>query len=314
MVDPNEAPKQAPAMSLATLRAIEEIATNKSVTPYKRAYADGIFLMIYASLRFSDVQRIRSFECNEDAVHGTLLNCKTKKQHGQHWPWACPQEGITGSREWAEPLVDMRTAYRKINGAEPTFTFMRLGRLWQLVPADAAPYATTRRKLALICVALGDTEGETYTIHSPKNLLPTAANQLKFDKRELNIMGHWSSTSKMPERYDRSACANELLLRNTVIHRMREGWNIAPAPQLPGTVTDTNRIGRDKGIELAVGETAADVVPTKTDSVLKAEESQPLTQREAESSESSVLGDKSVEDTQVVPTNERMTRMCGRLS
>ena len=48
----------------------------------------------------------------------------------------------------------------------------------------------------------------------------------------------------------------------------------------------------------------ADVVPTKTDSVLKAEDSQPLTQRAGESSESSVLGDKSVEDTQVLPTND----------
>ena len=155
-------------------------------------------------------------------------------------------EGITGSRERAQPLVDMRAAYRKINGAEPTFAFMRLDLLWQLVAADAAPYATTRRKLALICVALGDPEGEKYTPHSPKNLLPTAANQLKFDQRELNIIGHWSSTSKMPGRYDRSACANELLLRNTVIHRMREGWNIAPAFHLPETVNDINRIGRDK--------------------------------------------------------------------
>ena len=90
MVDSDESPKQAPSMSLATLRAIEEIATNKSATPYKRAFAAGILLMTYASLRFSDVQRIRSFECNEDAVHGTLLICKTKKQHGQHWPWASP--------------------------------------------------------------------------------------------------------------------------------------------------------------------------------------------------------------------------------
>ena len=87
-------------------------------------------------------------------------------------------------------------------------------------------------------MALGDPEGEKYTLHSPKNLLPTAANQLKFDQRELNIIGHWSSTSKMPERYDRSACANELLLRNTVIHRVREGWNIAPACHLPETAND----------------------------------------------------------------------------
>ena len=74
MVESADAPKQAPAMSLTTLRAIDEIATNTEVTPYKRAFAAGILLVTYASLRFSDVQRLRSFECNEDAVHGTLLN------------------------------------------------------------------------------------------------------------------------------------------------------------------------------------------------------------------------------------------------
>ena len=57
----------------------------------------------------------------------------------------------------------MGAAYRKINGDEPSFTFMRLDQAWQLVVADAPPYATTRRKHALIFVALGDTEGEKYT-------------------------------------------------------------------------------------------------------------------------------------------------------
>ena len=50
----------------------------------------------------------------------------------------------------------------------------------------------------------------------------------------------------MPERYDLSACANELMLRNTVIARMRGGWEVAPAFRLPETVADTTRIGRDK--------------------------------------------------------------------
>ena len=55
---------------------------------------------------------------------------------------------------------------------------------------------------------------------------------------------------------------------------------------------------------MAVVETVADVAPTKTDSVLKAYDSQPLTQREEEAIESSVLDDKSVGDTHVMPTND----------
>lgn len=118
-VDSNDAPKQAPSMSLSTLRAMGEIATNKSATPYKRAFAAGALLVTYASLRFSDVQSTRTFERNEDAVHGTLLNCKTRKQHGQFWPRVCPLGGIAGSRDWAQPPVDMRASYRKVNGAVP---------------------------------------------------------------------------------------------------------------------------------------------------------------------------------------------------
>ena len=172
VVESTETPKQAPSMSVKTLRAFEEIASNNLVSPYKRAFAAGILLMTYASLRFSDAQRIRSFGINEDSAHGALLNCKTKKQHGQFWPRACPREGVTGSRMWVQPLLEMRTAFRMNNGDGPTFTFMRTDRAWGLIAAEDSPYITTRRKLALLSVAVGDADGGKYTIHSPKNLSP----------------------------------------------------------------------------------------------------------------------------------------------
>ena len=93
--------------------------------------------------------------------------------------------------------------------------------------------------------------GGEYTPHSPKNLFPTAENQISFDQRELNIIGHWSSSAKMPERYDRSACAAELLLRNTIVRRVRTGRGVAPAFHLPETVTGASRIGRNAQSEVA---------------------------------------------------------------
>ena len=273
-VESNESPKQAPAMSLSTLRSMGETSTNILVTPYKRAFDAGILLMTYASLRFSDVQRIRTFGLNEDSVRGALLNCKTRKQRVQFRPWACPREGITGSREWAQPLIDMRLAFRRINGNGRSFTFMWLDRARQLVAADASPYSTARRKLAILFVALGDPEGERYTLHSPKNLLPTAASQLSFDQREMNIIGHWSSASKMPERYDRSAGANELLLRNTIVQRMRGGWTVAPAFHLPLTISDATRIGRSAPTVEIVDETKVD--ETKVEETLAPVSTEPL--------------------------------------
>ena len=88
------------------------------------------------------------------------------KIHGRFWPWAFPREGITGSRDWIQPILDMRAAYKKMNGAEQSYTFMRLDHAWELLAAEPATYVTTRRKLAILCVALGDPEGEKYTMRS----------------------------------------------------------------------------------------------------------------------------------------------------
>ena len=86
IVESNETPKQAPAMELSTLRAIEETDVGKLTTAFKRAFAAGVLLMTYASLRFSDVQRIRTFEVNEDSVRGTLINCDILAPNGiNHW-------------------------------------------------------------------------------------------------------------------------------------------------------------------------------------------------------------------------------------
>ena len=68
---------------------------------------------------------------------------------------------------------------------------------------------------------------------------------MNFDQRELNIIGHWSSSSKMPERYDRAVCSKELLLRNTIIQKVVSGWEMAPSFHLPMSVPSDHRIGRE---------------------------------------------------------------------
>ena len=129
VVETSEEPKQAPAMELSTVKAIDALSDNPEVSVYKRAFAAGLLLMAYASLRFADVQRLRTFEVNIDSAHGTLLSSKTKKQHGQHCPWACPRQGLTGSRDWVRPILDLRTAYRKVNGLDMSYTYPRINHL-----------------------------------------------------------------------------------------------------------------------------------------------------------------------------------------
>lgn len=63
-VDSAEDPKQAPSMDMDTVRKMGISATNPEVCHLKRSIAECILLMTYASLRFADVQRLRTFEVN----------------------------------------------------------------------------------------------------------------------------------------------------------------------------------------------------------------------------------------------------------
>ena len=67
---------------------------------------------------------------------------------------------------------------------------------------------------------------------------------MSFDRREMTIIGRLPSTSRMPERYDRSVCASELLLRNTIVQRIVAGRGIAPTYRLHATVSGHLRIGK----------------------------------------------------------------------
>ena len=243
-VESTTSAKHSPAMPIETAKLFGGVSTNKEVTPPKRAFAAGILLLSYAIQRISDVQRLGTFEVNSDSVHGTLLQCKTKEPHGLDWPWACPRTGMTGTLDWALPLIEFRTAYAKTNGSEPYFAFTRINHPWELDSAEHTPYSITRRKLAMRCVALWNADGESYTLHPPKNLFPAAANQMNFDTRELNIIGHWPISSKMPERYDRIVCATELFLRNTIIQKVADGWAIVQSFHIPESPPNERRIGK----------------------------------------------------------------------
>ena len=78
---------------------------------------------------------------------------------------------------------------------------------------------------------------------------------MNFATRELNVIGHWSSNSRMNERYDRSVCANELLFRNTIIRKVVQGWNMVESFRLPETVPGSGRVGKDaSAFQLSAGE------------------------------------------------------------
>ena len=151
-VESSEIPKHSPPKKLDTVKKLEEIALNVEVTPPKRAFAAGIVLMAYTSLRFSDVQKLSSLEVSEGSAHGALLQSGTKKPHGLPRHWARPRMGIAGSSRWVNPIIEFHDAHAKHNGTGPSFVFPRANRRWELERAEPAARDTARRKLALLCV------------------------------------------------------------------------------------------------------------------------------------------------------------------
>ena len=109
-VESSEIPKRDPPMKLDTIKKLESMALNVEVAPFRRAFAYGILLMTYTSLRFSDVQRLRILELDEDSVRGTLLQSKTNEPHGLPRPWARPRMGVSGSTEWIAPVMELHVA------------------------------------------------------------------------------------------------------------------------------------------------------------------------------------------------------------
>ena len=126
-IAPNGRTRKAPPMKHSTLRTTEQIDTNPKISAFKRSVAAWDLLMTYASLRFSDVQRLRTFEVNGDSIRGTLLSSEARRHRGLFWPWACRRDGIAGSKQRAHPILDTHTAYEKQNGRPMPFTFLRVG-------------------------------------------------------------------------------------------------------------------------------------------------------------------------------------------
>ena len=49
----------------------------------------------------------------------------------------------------------------------------------------------------------------------------------------------------MSERYARSVCAGELLLRNAIIQKVAQGWSMVESCHLPETVDGSERTGKE---------------------------------------------------------------------
>ena len=177
-VEANDTPKHAAPTKLETVKKIELLSANVEFATFKRAPDAGIIVTTYAMLRFSGSRRLRSLEVSGDSIHLASLRSKAKNPHGPPWHWERPRVGATGPAERVSPYPGIsrsREAERPdaiIRPPPTTTTADRLNRKWDLGKADSAAYSRTRRKLALICAGVDDTDAELYTLRSPKTFCP----------------------------------------------------------------------------------------------------------------------------------------------
>ena len=283
--DDAPAPKRAPAFTIDLLFKFTSMAEDPSVCSGKRLFAASILLMALTSLRFSDVRRLSSLSVNDSSVFGTLLNSKSKKPHGLYWPFAAPKNGFGGNASWLGPILDFRKAFEKVNGPPPSFLIPKLSFSWDIEQAEPISYCSARRKLLLLCVSAGaaTADAEQYTLHTPKNFLPSCATELSFSVDGRNRLCHWQTGSAMCERYDRSTCTQELLLRSTILQNISEGWKPVGPFSVPIVPTIVVSGPRKRGL-CSPGELAEIQSPFGEDTII------PLPVPESQESVSLFLG------------------------
>ena len=146
-VDDPTPPKQAPSRPLALVIKFDAIASDHLAESGKRLFASSILLAAPASLRFADVQRLKTLETNESSVYGTLLPSRTKRPHVIGRPFASPLSGLNNSAAWIKPVLDFRAAFVRTNGVEPSFLTPKLSFSRDIERAEAISYSAARRKL-----------------------------------------------------------------------------------------------------------------------------------------------------------------------
>ena len=100
--------KHAPLLSMPLIIMFEEVACD-TTAPYGMRYFDSaFFLMIMASLRFSDTKVVCGLWLTETAICGRSRDLKRKGRPISHW--AAPSSGIHSDGKWLLPLMKMRNA------------------------------------------------------------------------------------------------------------------------------------------------------------------------------------------------------------
>ena len=163
-----------------------------------------------------------------DAIVGVTWRMKRKKVLQ---PWAALRVGFTGV-DWAAAWVDVM-AEHDLPG--PDFVVKSLSRNMVKFTPRIGTYndGSSALRALLVFSGMNAEDALQFTLHSWRHLFPTAGRQLSLPEHEQVEMGHWTTGSAMPRRYDSAACVTELIAKSKVSAAFRAGWNVAEAGCVP---------------------------------------------------------------------------------
>ena len=234
------ATKTAPAIPLALIGKLEALACDDSAKQGVQLAASIFCLMVFASLRFSDIRDVAQLWATNTAIGGKSLNRKDKG--GAIMTWAPPKNGLKSNGKWRLPVLSFwESARPRLEAHElekPVFQFLfpYFATDWAIDFTIAATNGTAQAALTRLEAICGF-NGVGCTLHSPRNWFATCATQLAFKREDRETPGRWSAGSLMPDKYDRGVCVTELRLRGEILSQVNDGWRPQKAFEVPNATS-----------------------------------------------------------------------------
>ena len=98
--------RSGPVLETDFIIKTEQLARNKSAPGGKRLYCALFAILALSSLRFGDTVQIEKLFDSGSAIFGIIVNNKDKT--GELMTCATPLSGLSGDKNWAEPIFDFR--------------------------------------------------------------------------------------------------------------------------------------------------------------------------------------------------------------
>ena len=122
--------KTAQAVPLDFIRRLEVLACNSTAAEGLQLCASIFCLMVFASLRFSDLRDVSELWTTDTAICGRSLNHKDKTGSESHW--ATPKSGFHSNGAWTRPLLRVWEKVKPKKKGNHAALFPHITQKWEL--------------------------------------------------------------------------------------------------------------------------------------------------------------------------------------